>query len=299
MANDLTQLRATLSDAVRPATMSLTATVAKAMAEQQHEKQQEGKRTREFAIGGGVLALAAVAGIWFATTRRNEPPPEAPSATKVAAESPVSPVVQAQTTEPAAAAAIAESSNVPKTKAKIKTSAPPPAPARAKKSDEPVVRRQTLPAPPVVQRVIPSPQPAPPPAPTPAPPPAPPPSSVQPSAPPPAPPAPAPSAAGVRAVIQEYARAIEQRDIGAIRSVYPALSSSEQSIWQKFFQDARHINVAFQVSGIDVNGSSAQAHIAGTYDYQDTEGRTQPTLRVSLNANLRHDGSAWHIVSIR
>jgi hypothetical protein len=103
----------------------------------------------------------------------------------------------------------------------------------------------------------------------------------------------------VRVAIQDYARAIEQRDIGAIRSVYPGLSSSDQATWETFFRGARRINVAFQVSGLEVNGSSAQAHLSGTYDYQNTEGRPQPTLRVSLNANLKHDGSAWHIVSIR
>jgi hypothetical protein len=102
----------------------------------------------------------------------------------------------------------------------------------------------------------------------------------------------------VRAAIQDYARAIEQRDIGAIRSVYTGISSSEQAIWERFFRDARRINVSFQVSGVEVNGNSAQARLSGTYDYQNTEGRQQPTLRVSYNATLRHDGSAWHIVSL-
>ncbi|MFN2601584.1 MAG: serine/threonine-protein kinase [Gemmatimonadaceae bacterium] len=292
MANDLTQLRATLSDAVRPATMSLTATVAQAVAEKQREK----KRTRQLVIGGGgALALVAVAAIWFATSRNDQPAIGAapPPVTKVQAESAIVPV---ETQKPVVAStpSIVESSPLPKAKAKIKMP-PPAAPVRTKKLEEPIVRRQTSPNPPVVQRVIPAPQPAPPPPPPPAPPPF----SAQPSAAPPAPAPPPPTAAGVRAAIQDYARAIEQRDIGSIRSVYPNLSSSEQSIWQRFFQDARHISVAFQVSGLEVTGNSAQAHLSGTYDYQNTEGRPQPTLRVSLSANLRHDGSAWHIVSIR
>jgi serine/threonine protein kinase len=304
MANDLTMLRATLSDAVQPATMSLTATVAHAIAEKQRAK----NRTRQFAAGGGALALIAVVAIWLAISRKGEPPAATP-ATKVSPETVVVPSpapVEKQSSEPVPPAAIAKSSPTPP---------PPPPPVRAKKSEEPTTRRQALQKQAATQRVVtpppaasravsPAPQPAPPPPPPPPPPPAPAPApaptSVRPSTQPAAPPAaPAPSAAGVRAVLQEYERAIEQRDIGAIRRVYPELSSSEAAIWERFFRDARRIKVAFQVRSLEVNGSSAQARLAGTYDYEDNEGRPQPTLRVSVNSSLRHDGSAWHIVSIR
>ena len=286
MANDLTQLRATLSNAFQPATMSLTATVAQAVA----QKHRATKRNRQLAAGGGgLLALAVVAAIWFTTSRRNPPAIAAAAVAKVTPDSTVAPPVETQKSSPAPAPPIVEPSK----------SSPPPAPVRAKKSEEPIVRRSAPTKVAVVPRVVtpppaaipaasPSPQPAPPP---PAPPP--------PAAPPPAAaPSPAPSAAGVRAVLQDYEHAIEQRDIGAIRRVYPELTSSEQSIWERFFQDARRIRVTFQVRSLEVNGSSAQARLAGSYDYENNEGRPQPTLPVSLNASLKHDGSAWHIVSI-
>jgi serine/threonine-protein kinase len=302
MANDLTQLRATLSNAVQPATMSLTATVAHAMAKKQETKQ----RTTQLAVGGGLLALAVVAGIWFAASRRGQAASADKPVAEVAANSPLAPPV----TDPPAATPPVETEKseqpAPAPKAEPKPPPPPPpAPARVKKKEEPIARRQaavvprvTPPPPPAARAVFPSPQPAPQ---TPPPPPAPQPlpQAVAPPPPAPAPPAaPTPSAAGVRAAIQNYARAIEQRDIGAIRSVYTEISSSEQAIWERFFRDARRINVSFQVSGVEVNGNSAQARLSGTYDYQNTEGRQQPTLRVSYNATLRHDGSAWHIVSL-
>ena len=40
--------------------------------------------------------------------------------------------------------------------------------------------------------------------------------------------------------------------------MYTGLSSSEQAIWQRFFQDARKINVTFSVSGVEVNGNAAR-----------------------------------------
>ena len=308
MANDLTQLRATLSNAVQPATMSLTATVAHAIAKKQETK----KRSTQLAAGGGLLALAVVAAIWFVTSRRDQPPITEKAVAAVAANppvaqpgvapTPVTPTVETAKSEQTAPAPNAEPKAPP-------PPPPPPAPTRAKKKEEPISRRQALqkstvptrvtppPPPPAARVVFPAPQPPPPPPPAPQPLPQP----VAPPPPPPAavpPPAPAPSAAGVRAAIQDYAHAIEQRDIGAIRSLYTGLSPSEQASWERFFRGARRINVSFQASGVEVNGSTAQARLSGTVDYQDADGRPQPTLRLSYSGTLRHDGSAWHIVSL-
>jgi serine/threonine-protein kinase len=297
MANDLTQLRATLSDATRPGTMSLSATVARQLAQQ---KQPERKRNRPLVIGGAALGLVVIAAGLFAMTRRKQPENTAPPVTKIVADSATAPRTEEQKVEvvPAPPAPVVEESPVIKTRGREKPSPPPP-PARAKKSEAPVVRAPVLPTPPAVTRVAPQPQPQAPPPPPPPPAPAPAPSSVQPSPPPSPPAAPAPSASGVRALVQDYAHAIEQRDIAGIRSVYPGLTPSEQSNWENFFREARRVKVALQVRGVEVNGNSAQARLTGTYDYEDSAGRPQPTIRVSNSVSLRHDGTAWHIVSIR
>jgi serine/threonine-protein kinase len=300
MANDLTQLRATLSDATRPGTMSLSATVARQLAQQQREP----KRNRQLVIGGAALGVVVIAAGLFAMTRRKQPENSAPPATKIVADSAAAPRAEEQKVAvvPPTPAPVVEESPVIKTREREKPSPPPPpAPARTKKSEAPAVRAPVLPNPPAVTRVAPQPQPQAPPPPPPPPPPAPAPAppSVQPSPPPSPPAAPAPSASGVRALVQDYARAIEQRDIAGIRSVYPGLTSSEQSNWENFFREARRVKVALQVRSVEVNGNSAQARLAGTYDYEDSSGRPQPTIRVSNSVSLRHDGTAWHIVSIR
>ncbi|MBA3727313.1 MAG: hypothetical protein H0W86_13000 [Armatimonadetes bacterium] len=102
----------------------------------------------------------------------------------------------------------------------------------------------------------------------------------------------------MRAAVEEYAQAIEQRDIGAVRRVYPGLTPAQQSGLERFFQVARRINVTFRVSALEVTGATAEARVVGTYEYVNAEGQPK-TEQVSLGASFRHDGSVWRLVSVR
>jgi hypothetical protein len=108
----------------------------------------------------------------------------------------------------------------------------------------------------------------------------------------------APSAADIAPTVQAYARAIESRDIGAIRRVYPGLTSSQQQGFEQFFQAARSINVTFRLANLEASGASADARLVGTYEYVTTAGKTvrEP---VSFAATLRHDGNGWRLASVR
>jgi hypothetical protein len=113
------------------------------------------------------------------------------------------------------------------------------------------------------------------------------------------PPAPAPAtAADIAPVIEAYARAIESRDVSAIRRVYPGLTGDQQRGFEQFFQAARKVNVTLRVTNVDGSSSSADAKVSGTYEYENTSGRTdrQP---VSFAATLKRDGGAWRLVSLR
>jgi len=113
------------------------------------------------------------------------------------------------------------------------------------------------------------------------------------------PPAPAsPSTAGISPTVEAYARAIESRDISAIRRVYPGLTSDQQRNFEQFFQSARNINVTFRVANVEASGSSADARLVGTYEYVTSAGKTE-RQPVSFAATLRHDGNAWRLVSVR
>jgi len=114
-------------------------------------------------------------------------------------------------------------------------------------------------------------------------------------------PAPAPSpptAADISPVVQAYARAIESRDVGAIRRVYPGLSGDQQRRFEQFFESARNINVTFRVDNVEGTANSAEARLVGSYEYVNSAGRTdrQP---VSFAASLRREAGAWRLVSVR
>jgi eukaryotic-like serine/threonine-protein kinase len=114
---------------------------------------------------------------------------------------------------------------------------------------------------------------------------------------PPAAPAP-PTAADVAPVFEAYARAIESRDVAAIRRVYPALTSDQQRGFEQFFESARKINVTFRVASVDGTASTADVRVTGRYEYETSAGRAERTA-VGFTAALRRDGSVWRLVALR
>jgi hypothetical protein len=111
--------------------------------------------------------------------------------------------------------------------------------------------------------------------------------------------APAPAtAADLAPVFDAYARAIESRDLAAIRRVYPGLTADQQHGFEQFFQSARKIDVTFRVANVESTGSSAEARLAGSYEYESVTGKVERTP-VNFAATLRRDGSEWRLVSLR
>jgi len=114
-----------------------------------------------------------------------------------------------------------------------------------------------------------------------------------------APPPPTPAtAADVAPVFESYARAIEARDIVAIRRVYPGLTADQQRGFEQFFEAARKVDVTFRVASVDGSATTTDAHVNGTYEYESSTGRVE-RQPVSFVARLRRDGSTWRLVSVR
>jgi serine/threonine-protein kinase len=114
---------------------------------------------------------------------------------------------------------------------------------------------------------------------------------------PPVAPAPNP-AADVGAVVAAYARALESRDLTAVRRAYPGITSAQATGWEQFFSSLRSLRVSLSVSGLDVNGATADTKVVGTYDYVTGEGKVlqQP---VSFQASFRREGTVWLLVAVR
>ncbi|MDB4882440.1 MAG: protein kinase, partial [Gemmatimonadetes bacterium] len=105
-------------------------------------------------------------------------------------------------------------------------------------------------------------------------------------------------AADLAPTIEAYAKAIESRDVGAIRRVYPGLTSEQQRGFEQFFQAARRINVMFSVGNVESTASTADARLSGHYEYENTSGKVE-RQPVSFVATLRRDGGGWRLISLR
>ena len=304
MANDLSTVRAKLSGPSYPASVSLSASVATAL--EQARKSSQVRMRKNALIGAGALAaVALIAAAWSLSTRSRSG--------ELGLTGGTAPITSAATEQPAATVT-PPSTAITTATAKQQQPAPPPPTRQGRSPTTPrgtrvagTAKPTNKPAQPVVvapnipSRVEPSalsanarqetvvsapPVTAPRPVVT---------APAQ-EAPPPAPAS--PSTAGISPTVEAYARAIESRDISAIRRVYPGLTSDQQRNFEQFFQSARNINVTFRVANIEASGSSADARLVGTYEYVTSAGKTE-RQSVSFAATLRHDGNAWRLVSVR
>jgi len=335
MANDLSAVRASLSGPSRPSSVSLSATVEHAIRQSRQTAAIRTKR-RELA-GAGVLvgvAVLVLAGTLISRLHKSDVvdderhdstvvalPAAGRTPTEIASSTPAvsAPAGSAPAptpTAPSKATAAREASarradsmarvaaaRAPQQKSKLAppertTRAPvnpPTLPAPQPKSVQPtVVQTQpvtpsvTLPAPSVQQATTTPPRPVPT-GPV---------FATQPAesavAPPPRP----ATAADIARVFESYARAIEARDIAAIRRVYPALTAEQQRGFEQFFEAARKVDVTFKVASVDGSATTTDAHVNGTYEYESSSGRVE-RQPVSFVARLRRDGSTWRLVSVR
>jgi hypothetical protein len=105
--------------------------------------------------------------------------------------------------------------------------------------------------------------------------------------------------AAVADVISSYARAIESRDVAAVRGVYPGLTPAQQKAWERFFKAARNLKALFTVEELDVSGAVAQARVRGTYEYQNATLHRPERAPVTFTALLTRDALGWRLAAVR
>ncbi|MGH7613407.1 MAG: protein kinase domain-containing protein [Gemmatimonadales bacterium] len=116
------------------------------------------------------------------------------------------------------------------------------------------------------------------------------------------PPAPQPvadPAPQIREVITAYGRALENRDLNALRQVFPALPSHQAQAWQDLFNSARDIRADLRPTQIDQSGDRADVAVSGMLTYQNTNARRQERLPANFHARLARVGSSWVITAIQ
>jgi len=112
-------------------------------------------------------------------------------------------------------------------------------------------------------------------------------------------PAPVDPRPDIQKVIDDYARALESRDVGQVRRAYPGLTSAQQQSWQDFFQSVRNLKAGLTVTAVHLAGLTAEAIVSGVYEYDNaTTGRAE-RRPVTFRAVLAVDSSGWRLTTIR
>jgi serine/threonine-protein kinase len=101
----------------------------------------------------------------------------------------------------------------------------------------------------------------------------------------------------VNAVVAAYAHAIESLDTGELRRVYPAITAEQRHAFDDFFGSVRSLKASLSVSGLQVDGGSADAQVAGAFDYVTTSGATEHRP-VRFVATLHRDRGAWTLAAV-
>jgi hypothetical protein len=116
---------------------------------------------------------------------------------------------------------------------------------------------------------------------------------------PPTPVPPADPRPQIEAVIADYARALESRDLDQVHRTYPGLTAAQQQGWQDLFRSIRALKASLSVTTLSVAGGTAEATVSGVYEYENaTTGRTD-RRPVTFRASLVADSAGWRLSAIR
>jgi type IV secretory pathway VirB10-like protein len=142
----------------------------------------------------------------------------------------------------------------------------------------------------------PAPGPLPPPAPAPVPPP-----------PPPPPPAESVAPVGpprrrhdaeIRQAVEGYVRAINARNLGQLRAIYPGLTPQQESDWRdRFGPDVKRLTASAAVRSTEESGDGATAIFELSLQLEPA-GSAPLHFKIRCEAVLRNEGGTWRIASL-
>ena len=103
----------------------------------------------------------------------------------------------------------------------------------------------------------------------------------------------------IKAVIADYARALESRDLNEIRRVYPGLTPAEQTTFIQFFASVSDLKAELTINRLVMAGGSADAMVNGVYEYREAKTGRSRRDTTAFRATLVQDSTGWHLTSIR
>ena len=101
----------------------------------------------------------------------------------------------------------------------------------------------------------------------------------------------------IETAIQNYARALESRDVAQVRRAYPGLTPQQAQVWRDFFGMVSDLKVDLEIKQLQVTGDVAEAQVEGLSQY--VQGRRPQRQPVSFHATLDRGSGTWRIAAIR
>jgi hypothetical protein len=102
------------------------------------------------------------------------------------------------------------------------------------------------------------------------------------------------------AAIIAYGQALESRDVGAVKAVYPGMPRQEADGWRDFFGNSKNIHATMMPSLVSLSASGDEAEVAvrGVLTYQRTNPPGQPSDSTTFHARLERKPAGWIITAI-
>ena len=102
----------------------------------------------------------------------------------------------------------------------------------------------------------------------------------------------------IKALIADYARALESRDVNEVRRVYPGLTSPEQETLRQFFASVPELKAGLTINRLVIAGASADVLVNGVYEYVDAKTGRSRRDTTTFRATVVQDSTGWHLTSI-
>ena len=102
----------------------------------------------------------------------------------------------------------------------------------------------------------------------------------------------------IKALIADYARALESRDVNEVRRVYPGLTSPEQETLRQFFASVPELKAGLTINRLVIAGASADVLVNGVYEYVDAKTGWSRRDTTTFRASVVQDSTGWHLTSI-
>jgi uncharacterized protein YjdB len=108
-------------------------------------------------------------------------------------------------------------------------------------------------------------------------------------------PDPAADREAVMDALNRYARAIEARDVDAIRRAYPGITRRQEQGWSGFFAGVSQVSFTINVSELAIRGDVAQVSAGALQVYRSDRTHEQTVM---FEVTLERTPTGWQIVSI-